>query len=52
VSFDPFRPEDAGDESARYRPKLDRRSVLLRLVVGAVALALLVAAAVTAVLVA
>jgi hypothetical protein len=52
VSFDPFRPDDAGDESAQYRPKPVRRSMIIRLGVAFVAVALLVAAAVTAVLVA
>jgi len=55
VSFDPFRPDDAGDFSASYEasepldPKESRRSLIVRIAASVVALALLVAAALVAV---
>jgi hypothetical protein len=55
VSFDPFRPDDAGDHSAVYeakRPKTRRHPVMMRALVALGALALVAAAALVAVAVA
>lgn len=49
MSFDPFRPEDAGDDSAIYQPKKARRAS--RLVVALVAIGLLLGAGLVAVIV-
>lgn len=51
MSFDPFSPDDAGDESAVYRAKPAGRPILARAFVAAGALVLLGAAALVAVLV-
>jgi hypothetical protein len=48
-----LRPDDAGDTSAVYQPKRDRRPrITLRVIVAIAALLLLVAAGLTAVFVA
>lgn len=49
MTFDPFRPDDAGDDSARYRPKSGSRRA--RVAVGAVSLLLLALAGAVAVLI-
>jgi hypothetical protein len=51
VSFDPFRPDDAGDFSATFAPRhaAARRSPVVRVLVAAASLAFLAAAAVVAV---
>ncbi|MCL2514462.1 MAG: hypothetical protein FWD85_04115 [Microbacteriaceae bacterium] len=48
MTFDPFRPDDAGDESATYQPK-HARSGRVRLWVGVIGVLLLVVAGAIAV---
>lgn len=51
MSFDPFRPDDAGDESAVFHAKATRRSGIMRAIVAAGGLFLVAVAALIAVLV-
>jgi hypothetical protein len=52
MTFDPFRPDDAGDESARFDEKQLRRPSIWRVFATGLGLILLVMSALVAVLVA